>query len=593
MKTAVLYCALVLINANLFAQIGVGTITPASSFDVAGSVSLSPLIVTGNTAVTSSNYNIKFTGTSASVITLPDATSCEGRIYLVKNASTTSPTPVLTINTAPGQTINGASAWLLDESNEAVRLISNGVSWEVYSQNVPVKKSTTIGARWNEGGNRLKFTRTIGTISNNDFLFKVNNTEVARITTNNYLGIGTNNPSGKIHIVNNNTGNGNDFIFDDYRPASAITGGIFMRKAYGTSASALNMDSGNAVGQLRFIPRNNNGFDNDNSAGMDVYYMGNGTNGKTDFRFFTSGAERMRINEGGRAGIGSPILDSLGPEKLLVDAGETTSYNVISGKGEIDNYLQMNIKNTSSGALASTDIVATADNGDESINFIDLGINSSGSNNPAYPILNGAHKVYLYSTAADFIMGNATAGKNLSFFTNGYALSNERMRISSSGDIGIGTSTVNGKLTIGGIVTPATDNSYSIGTSASRWSAAWSSNGTIQTSDIRLKTNIQALKYGMKEIRQLNPVAYNWITDPGSNNKIGLLAQQVQQVIPEVVTGNSTTEKLGMNYAELVVVLINSIKEQYAHLEELEKLLKKLKQKNKSKYLAENGFSAE
>jgi len=577
MKRAIIYCVFFLINSKLFAQIGIATTTPASSLEVAGSFSVAPLIVSSSTALTASDYNVKFTGSTASSITLPDAVSCEGRIYLIKNSSTTSPTPVLTIGTSSLQTIDGAVSWLLDEPNEAVRLLSNGANWEVYGQAVPIKKSTTIGARWNEGGNRLKYTRAIGTISNHDFPFKVNNMEAARLSTNNYLGIGTNNPLGKLHIVNDNSGNGNDFIFDDYKGSATITGGILIRKAYGTTASALNMDSGSAIGQFRFIPRYNGGFNNDSSAGIDAYYMGSGTTGKTDLRFFTSNNEQMRINEGGRVGVGSPILDSLGPEKLLVDAGETSSYNVISGKGEIDNYLQMNIKNTSSGALASTDIVATADNGDESYNYIDLGINSSGSNNPAYPILNGAHKVYLYSTGADFIMGNGTSGKNLLFFTNGYTLANERLRISSTGDVGIGTSVVNGKLTVAGIITPSPDNTYSIGTTTSRWSAVWSANGTIQTSDARLKTNIRLLNYGLKEIYRLDPVAYNWTTEPDRNRKVGLLAQPVQQLIPEVVIGNVATDKLGMNYAELIPVLINALKEQYKHLEELEKELVHLK----------------
>lgn len=581
MKRTIVYCVFLLLKANLFAQVGIGTGTPASSLEIAGSFSAAPLIVTGNTTLTATNYTIKFTGTTASVITLPSAINCEGRIYQLKNASTTLPTPALTIAASSSQTIEGAVSWLLDEPNEVVRLMSNGLNWEVCVQNVPVKKSTTIGARWNEGGNRLKYTRAIGTLSSVGFPFKVNNIEVARISTNNYLGIGTNNPQGKLHIVNDNTGNGNDFIFDNYQTGAAITDGIFIRKAYGTTSSAQNMDSGSVIGQFRFVPRYNSGFSNNNSSGIDAYYMGNGITGKSDLRFFTSNQEQMRINEGGRIGLGSPVLDSLGPEKLLVDAGETSSYNVISGKGEIDNYLQMNIKNSSSGALASTDIVATADNGDESNNFIDLGINSSGSNNPAYPILNGAHKTYLYSTGSELIMGNGTTGKNLLFFTNGYALNNERLRINSAGDVGIGTTVVNGKLTVAGIVSPSPDNTYSLGTSAARWSEVWSANGTIQTSDARYKTNIQALNYGMKEIRQLNPVTYNWITDAGGNKKVGLLAQSVQQLIPEVVIGNAATDKLGMNYSELIAVLINSLKEQYMRLEALQRELEILKTQKK------------
>src|SRR6266487_1253351 len=265
MKKILFYCSLLLLNINLFAQIGIGTTTPASSLEVAGSFSVNALIVTSNATLTSNDYNVKFTGSSASTIRLPDAVNCSGRIYNIKNSSTSSPTPPLTIATSSSQTIDEASAWILDEPNEAVRLISNGTNWEVYIQNVPIKKSTTLGARWNEGGNRLKYTRSIGTITNHDFPFKVNNAEAARISTNSYLGIGTNNPSGKLHIVNDNTGNGNDFIFDDYQSGTAITGGILIRKAHGTTSSAQNMDSGSVIGQVRFVPRYNGVFNNDSS----------------------------------------------------------------------------------------------------------------------------------------------------------------------------------------------------------------------------------------------------------------------------------------------------------------------------------------
>jgi hypothetical protein len=84
----------------------------------------------------------------------------------------------------------------------------------------------------------------------------------------------------------------------------------------------------------------------------------------------------------------------------------------------------------------------------------------------------------------------------------------------------------------------------------------------IQTSDIRLKTNIHPLTYGLREIMQLNPVRFNWTKEPSSGDKIGLIAQEVRQIIPEVVTGDEKKEYLGINYAELVPVLINAIKQQ-------------------------------
>src|SRR5688572_19885019 len=79
-----------------------------------------------------------------------------------------------------------------------------------------------------------------------------------------------------------------------------------------------------------------------------------------DLPFITGGTEKMRITNDGNVGIGSNSFDATAPEKLLIDAGTTNSYNLIGAYGERDGYLQFNIMNSSNAALASTDIVATA-----------------------------------------------------------------------------------------------------------------------------------------------------------------------------------------------------------------------------------------
>ena len=91
--------------------------------------------------------------------------------------------------------------------------------------------------------------------------------------------------------------------------------------------------------------------------------------------FITNNTEKMRLFATGGLAIGATSLDGTNPEKLLVDAGTTTSYNLINGKGTINNYLQINIQNQSAAAAASSDVVATANNATESINFVDMGIN--------------------------------------------------------------------------------------------------------------------------------------------------------------------------------------------------------------------------
>ncbi len=165
-----------------------------------------------------------------------------------------------------------------------------------------------------------------------------------------------------------------------------------------------------------------------------------GTTDNTTLRFRTNNSEKMVINNNGDVGIGTSTFNGTYPEQLIVDAGATgnTNFqNVIVGKGNTNSYAQLNIQNSSTGTNASADVVATANNGNESVNYIDMGINS-GSNSSS-GVYGGANTGYLYTTGNDFAIGNATASKNLLFFTGGTSSSNERMRIDGSGNVGIGT----------------------------------------------------------------------------------------------------------------------------------------------------------
>jgi hypothetical protein len=93
------------------------------------------------------------------------------------------------------------------------------------------------------------------------------------------------------------------------------------------------------------------------------------------------------------------------PEALYVWQPSTTSFNVISGKGNLNNYLQLNIQNTNQGTNATSDVVATADNGNENINYIDMGINGENYNTGFIGEFNDA---YLYSTGRHLHIGNTS-----------------------------------------------------------------------------------------------------------------------------------------------------------------------------------------
>jgi len=136
-------------------------------------------------------------------------------------------------------------------------------------------------------------------------------------------------------------------------------------------------------------------------------------------------------------------------------------------------------------------------------------------------------------------------------------------------------------MTIHGSVFPALDNSFSFGQAGDRWTALWAVNGTIQTSDVRQKTNVKNLSYGLNELLQLRPVSFNWKAGEDSRLHFGLIAQEVEKVVPElVVHGKTKDDPLGMNYSELVPLLISAVKTQQAVINRQEQRIEALEHRH-------------
>jgi trimeric autotransporter adhesin len=116
---------------------------------------------------------------------------------------------------------------------------------------------------------------------------------------------------------------------------------------------------------------------------------------------------------------------------------------------------------------------------------------------------------------------------------------------------------------------------------------AWLQGTLTQNSDIRLKKNIVPLTLSLSKLTQLNGYTYNWISkDKDPNEQIGLIAQEVQKLYPQLVSEikkeNGETS-LAVNYIGLIPVMIESIKElkkdndvQQKQIDELKLLVQKL-----------------
>ena len=94
-------------------------------------------------------------------------------------------------------------------------------------------------------------------------------------------------------------------------------------------------------------------------------------------------------------------------------------------------------------------------------------------------------------------------------------------------------------------------------------------------SDARLKTDISTINDALGIVGKLRGVSYKWIKD--GKPSIGVIAQEVEEVIPEVVLTNvntdpatgEETEVKSVDYGKIVGVLINAINELKAEVDEL------------------------
>jgi hypothetical protein len=137
---------------------------------------------------------------------------------------------------------------------------------------------------------------------------------------------------------------------------------------------------------------------------------------------------------------------------------------------------------------------------------------------------------------------------------DGAASPTTKMTIKNNGRVGIGvTSPTNGFLEVSGNVS---------GTSI------YASANIVAYSDARSKTNVETISGALDKVDAIRGVTYNKVEDPEGIRYMGVIAQELQEVLPEVVA-EGEDGRLAVAYGNIVGVLIEAVKELRAEVAEL------------------------
>ena len=137
-------------------------------------------------------------------------------------------------------------------------------------------------------------------------------------------------------------------------------------------------------------------------------------------------------------------------------------------------------------------------------------------------------------------------------------------------------------------VRPTADNTYDLGSGTYRYNDVYATNGTIQTSDRRNKSDVTDCDLGLAFITALRPVSYRWtkgrnvadakepdkyVPRPGVRSHYGLIAQEVKSALGDKdfagYVHDVEADAYGLRYVEFIAPLIKAVQELAAQVEAL------------------------
>jgi hypothetical protein len=398
-------------------------------------------------------------------------------------------------------------------------------------------------------------------VNNEDFGFdtirvKENNTRIQFDDTSSSAGFPNNN--WQIRANDSGSGGANFLGFvDQGATGNSETGTIVFAVTAGASANSLRVGSNSKVGLRTATP-------------------------VLDIHASTTDTPAMRLEQNNSGGFTAQTWDIAGNEAnffvrdvtsgsrlpFRIRPGAPTSSIDISASGNVG------ILNASPGASLDISGNTTILGADDGLTTRTTGVTKTSR--VAMPPFTSTNLNFTYSgglvNSFDNVaaVGGGFSGQSAAtfivFFTaanTNTAVGTERMRITSTGRVGIGTNSPDQVLSVNG-------------------DASKSGGGSWQTfSDERLKNIFGSYNSGLKAVMQLQPLRYEYKPNNAMGIKpvgerIGVGAHAVQQVIPEAVTKNAEGY-LMVNNDPIIWTMLNAIKEQQKEIVELKRQIRQLR----------------
>ena len=525
--------------------------------------------------------------TNARYLRTEDSAGTTIRILGINSSNTTYVGPIDTY--AGGNIFYGVSAGVSNQvfytgASERMRISSNGsvginntAPSSTYKLDIggSIRSTTTSPSfvlQETDAGNQQYSMFGLGgeffvrDITNNTYPFKIENnvpTSTLVLDSTGNVGIGTNSPTARLNV-----------------------------KASGSTVDQIAVThSGNTV-EIAQLGESANG----NSAGALLLKNNGGVN-----KIYLDGAGSSYIN-GGNFGIGT-----VSPSKKLEVVGDIKT----SGTGNTQVILEsggacvMDLINAQSEAYLRTTTAHDLHFRTTNLNRMvikaagNVGIGTtspshllqlSGSGNVALAITSGTTNTAIINfgdssndDAGIIAYTNDAGGSDHMAFT---VATSERMRITAAGNVLFGTTGIpNGTSVYGSGFIPESDDRATLFLATSRSTAAAliifkNPNGTAgsistsgsatafnTSSDYRLKEDLQDFA-GLDMVSKIPVYDFKWKTD--ESRSYGVMAHELQEVLPDGVTGEKDAEEMqGVDYSKIVPILIKSIQELKAEVEDL------------------------